>query len=45
MPCFATGGNAGKFLKATSVDEHQYAKVDNTFKVEGYDSVFAFGDW
>ncbi len=45
LPCYPTGGNAGDFLKAGSADERKYAKVDDTFKVHGYDKVFAIGDW
>ncbi len=44
LPCFPTGGNA-TFLKSGSADARNYAIVDDTFKVQGYNNVFALGDW
>eukprot|EP01040_Poterioochromonas_malhamensis_P016314 gene16314-18490_t len=43
IPAFAQGGNA-TFLPGASKDSRNYAKVDDTFKVDGFTNVFAVGD-
>lgn len=44
IPAYPQGGNA-TFLPSSSKDARNYAKVDDTFKVEGFTNVFAAGDW
>ena len=44
IPAFPHGGNA-VFLPEGSKDTRNYAKVDDTFKVNGFNHIFAAGDW
>ncbi len=44
IPAYPTGGNA-TFLTGNSKDARGYANVDDTFTVQGFQRVFAVGDW